>query len=1070
MSSRLKIYKASAGSGKTFALTMEFFKIVFASPREYRHVLAVTFTNKATGEMKSRVVNELHKLARGEASSYKRELADSLHLSDEQLRERANALQTAILHDYGRFSVTTIDRFFQRLLKGFTRELGVFPGYNVELDSGYVLSRAVDRLVERAGEERELGQWIIELMEESVEEGRSWNVKEKIRALGEELFGEIYKLFDERLLQRFADREFLNTYRLFLNDVISTHEAQLEEYGRQGCRAMEEAGLTPGDFKRGARGFISLFARVREGAPDTIPATTRATVDAPEEWTSKQQQAGIVARAQEAYPLLNDLLKKIIACHDSGNRAYRSARLARGNLYQLGILNDLYREIRHYCEEKGVMLLSDTTHLLNLLIGDNDVSFLFEKCGNFYHHVMIDEFQDTSTLQWANFRPLIANTLAGGGKALLVGDVKQSIYRWRNGEWRLLAGGVEEEFKTLGVDQVLLDRNWRSCREIVEFNNLFFRAAARRLAQLFDEEFGTGENPFSRAITGAYDGLEQQACQEASGHVHVRFSPLKRDEEGSDAEIMEHVTATLHEVIERGAMPKDCVILVRTSKEGAFVANYLMEYNKREDARARIPFVSNDSLLIASSPHVKLIVNVLRYIAEPFDAINHAALLYHYFTFVQGGEAGRLDALFRSIRDPGAAGESMPRAASLCRPGVPFPGSLFEGVEEIIERLALGKRAEEVPYLVAFQETVFEYEASNPNSIPLFLEWWEKEVGKRVLSTSEEVDAVRILTIHKSKGLEFKTVILPFCRWELDAVRPVRRVWGHNREAGFRVLEVVPLDYSSRLKDSYYSDDYHEEHMKSYVDNLNLLYVALTRARDELYVFPHAPKISKEGKPADIGALLYQVLEEESPFPSWDGEQQQLVIGPRAKAGKSEPSPADPLHLKEYPVHGLEGRVSVRFHFKEFTGDETENEQATPLSEGKLLHEVFKRVLSRDDARPAVHALRLEGVIGKEEEETYAREVERYLEEPRVAGWFNGRYRVINERDILFPSGQRARPDRVMIDGEKAIVVDYKFGRTEKDDHARQVRFYCESLSRMNYREVAGYLWYVVLHKVVQVV
>jgi ATP-dependent exoDNAse (exonuclease V) beta subunit len=1048
---------------------MEFFKIVFATPSEYKNVLAVTFTNKATEEMKSRIVRELHKLASGEKSDYGEALAATLHLSAGQVRERANVLQTAILHDYGRVSVTTIDRFFQRLVKAFTRELGIFPAYNVELDSEYVLLQAVDRLVQRVGEDPKLARWITELMESNVEDARSWNVKEKIAGLGRELFGESYKLFDERLLEQFSDREFLNTYRLFLNEVISTHEGQLAAYGRDGCRAMEEAGLVAGDFKRGARGFISLFSRMMEGVPDSISATARATVDCPEEWTSKQQRPEIVARVERAYPLLNDLLKASIACYDAGGRAYHSARQLRGNLYQLGILNDLYREVRRFCEEKGVMLLSDTTHLLNLLIETNDTSFLFEKCGNFYNHVMIDEFQDTSTMQWANFRPLVVNTLSEGGRALLVGDVKQSIYRWRNGDWRLLAGGVEEEFKAFGVDHEWLDRNWRSRREIVEFNNLFFREASRQLALLFDEEFGTGENPYSRAITGAYEGLEQQACKPGNGYVEVSFGSLTKQEEGSDEEIMERVTETVHDFVKRGGALRDCVILVRTGKEGAFVANYLMEYNKREDIPARIPFVSNDSLFLSSSPYVALIVNVLRYIVEPFDAVNRATLLYNYFTFVQAGDPARLDALFKLVHHPERIGEWMPGVALLQHPDRPLSGSLFEGVEEIIRQFGLTGRAGELPYLVAFQDVVFEYEASNASSVPLFLEWWEKEAGKKVLSTSEEVDAARVLTIHKSKGLEFKTVILPFCCWELDDARHGRRIWGHNREEGFRVLEVAPLNYSSRLKDSYFSDDYHEEHVKSYVDNLNLLYVALTRAGDELYIFPHAPKISKEGRPADIGALASQVLEGArggSPFRAWNGEEGQLVLGKRGAAGGGEPAPVDRLLLEEYPVHVPGERVSVRYRFKEYAGGE---ERGTPLNEGKLLHELFKRVLSRDDVERAVHALYLEGVIREGEEAAYRERVEGYLRQPAAAGWFDGRHRVVNERDILLQSGHRTRPDRVMVDGEEVVVVDYKFGRREENAHAEQVRLYCHALSRMNYRNVSGYLWYVNLSKVVPV-
>jgi ATP-dependent exoDNAse (exonuclease V) beta subunit len=648
---------------------------------------------------------------------------------------------------------------------------------------------------------------------------------------------------------------------------------------------------------------------------------------------------------------------------------------------------------------------------------------------------------------------------------LLVGDVKQSIYRWRNGDWSLLAGGVERELNAFGIDRVHLDRNWRSRPAIVEFNNLLFRGAVRRVAALLDEELGQAEAPRPWAVAGAYEELEQRVAKTTGGYVEIHFSPAGKRDEESDAWIMERVTAAIRDATARGAALKDCVILVRTAKEGAFVADYLMAYNQREDLPAKIPFVSNDSLFLASSTGVQLIINALRYLAEPFDAVNRAALLYHHA--ILAGNDRPLDALFDATRHPLPVDELIPGLS--VDAGGSLPGSLFEGVEELIRRLGLAARVEELPYLVAFQDAVFDYEANNTGSIPLFLDWWEKEAGKRVLSASEEVDAVRVLTIHKSKGLEFNTVILPFCCWELDAVRRGRRVWGHNREEGFRALEMAPLNYSSRLKETYFSDDYNEERAKSYVDNLNLLYVALTRAGEELHVFPHAPATTKDGKPADIGALLHQVIEDsraEPLFSSWDAEETRLTIGQRERAGSGEPAPVDRLRLQEYPVYPLDGRVSVRYRFKEYA-DEEKN---TPLDEGKLLHELFKRITTRDDVAPATRSLCLEGLIPAAEEEAYRARVAAYLRHPLVSGWFDAHHRVLNERDILLPAGHRQRPDRVMLDDRGGVtVIDYKFGRREEKKHVDQVRGYCDSLSRMNYRDVSGYLWYVTLDKVVPV-
>ena len=1065
----IQVYKASAGSGKTFTLTLEFFKIIFASPLEYKNVLAVTFTNKATGEMKSRIVRELNKLAEGERSDYREELQQVLKLTDEQVKMRAELLRTLVLHDYGRLSVTTIDKFFQRVIKSFTKELGIFPGYNVELDSDYVLMRAVDQVMQRMAEDRDLRVWITELMDISVEDARSWNVKDKIAALGKELFGERYMLFEQEVKQHFNDREFLRAYRKFLRQIVDRFEQQLKAFGESACRMMADNALQVPDFKGGSRSFMNYFLKLRDGNLDKVSDTARVAVDDVEAWVTKKTDAAVRSRVEAVFPELNACLKDSIAYYDEHLREYNSARLLSDNLYQLGILQDLYREIRGYCEENGLMLLSDTTRMLNVLISGNDTSFLFEKTGNFYKHVMIDEFQDTSAMQWANFRPLVVNTLSEGGKAMVVGDVKQSIYRWRNGDWGLLANGVEREFSSWGVDNVLLKKNWRSCREIVTFNNLFFDQAAIQLRELYDEDCGE-ENPYSPSITEAYREQGQQVQKQREGYVEIRFGEEKK-EEGSTENILQNVVDILQDTLARGGKMKDCVILVRDGKEGGMVADFLMEYNKTPGLQQPIPFISNDSLFVSASPGVSFIVNVLRYLTEPYDAVNRAVLLYNLQTFVRE-ESGKesLNEVFKAAADP---------EQFLARVDIPLlrdagkntSASLFETVEQIIDVFGLKDKEEELPYLIAFQDIVFDYESSNTNSVAIFLEWWEKEKSKKVLSTSEEVDAVRILTIHKSKGLEFATVIIPFCDWDLDDTRHARRLWCVNQQEGFSDLGVAPLNYSSKLADSYFMDDYLEEHMKSYVDNLNLLYVALTRAERELYVLPYAPKISKEGKPSNIGAFLFQVLErlgKDERLQGWRPEEKLLVSGTREPfPAREEKNEDTTLSLAAYPVYGLQDRVSVRYRYEDYTDPETAEHSA--VDEGKLLHEIFRRLETFSDVDQAVDDMYRTGLITGDERVRYREQVRVYLKDGVPSEWFDGTYRVINERDILLPGADKARPDRVLVQGDKAIVVDYKFGRKEEKGYLRQVGYYCKLLRQMGYRQVEGYIWYVSLSRIVTV-
>lgn len=1060
----LDIYKASAGSGKTFALTLEYFRIIFRSPAEYRNILAVTFTNKATEEMKSRIINELHRIAEGGESDYGNILKQELGLNEELLRNKAVLLRTMLLHDYGRLAITTIDRFFQRIVKSFTRELGIFQGYNVELDSDYVLLKAVEKMMQELGKTPELKGWINELMSRNVEEGKSWSIKSKIAELGEELFHENYLLFDKAILERFSDLKFLKNYQDYLNGLIENYRQRQLAYGTQALEIIRNKGLVLNDFKGGKAGCASHFYKLTALNFDEPTATIRKATDDAEAWYTKTSSHK--NEIEEIFPDLNILLKQSLQLFDQEYSVYLSAGLLAGNLYQLGILNDLYQKVRAYCDEKGVMLLSDTTHLLNLLIADNDASFLFEKSGNYYKHLMIDEFQDTSSMQWRNFRPLVVNSLAEGCHAMIVGDVKQSIYRWRNGEWNLLAHGVEEQFRHLGVRNVVLDANWRSAREIVEFNNAFFEEAVKLLTRLYMSDAGSEDTRLA-VIRDAYESLRQEPRKNKNGYVEILFGPAKQEED-ADKAILKEVVAIIGDIIRRKGKRKDIVILVRDGREGGLVADYLMEYNKT--AETPVNFISNDSLYVWSSPYIQLIVAILKYIVEPYDHINRATIHYFYRVFVQKQYEEHLHGVF--CEDGEDTLEQL-FDGFLTNNKKALSYSLYETIETIIDELGLKNSDSEIPYLIAFQDIVYEYEATNSNSITLFLEWWEKEQGKRVLSTSEDVDAVRILTIHKSKGLEFEYVILPFCSWELDDTHHQRRIWCRNLRPGFDQLEYAPLNYSAKLISTVFNGDYLEEHLKTYIDNLNLLYVAMTRAKTELYIRPYAPKLKKDGSMtiSDAGAFIYEVLtllkNPATEATSFCKEVTYARGDKQSLENKNQREESFSFALNSYPTWQPGNRISVKYNYRDYTA--LEEGGLSAIDEGKLLHEIFKSIRYTEDIASAVNQIYLSGLIHSEEKAEYCKKIETYLMQTRASEWFGHQWEVITEKDILFPEGTKARPDRVIMTDEQVCVIDYKFGLSEESKYIKQVKFYCHTLEKMGMTHVRGFIWYVKSGKVVEV-
>lgn len=1054
----LNIYKASAGSGKTFTLTLEYFRIIFEIPTEYRNILAVTFTNKATEEMKSRIINELYKLANGQMTDYGKILCHELNLNAEALKNKASHLLSLLLHDYGRLSVTTIDKFFQRIIKSFIHELGIFPGYNVELDSEFVLLKAVDKVMAQAKNNTSLRSWINELLNDSVEEGKSWSIKNKIADLGQELFRENYMLFNQNLLTKFSDKHFLKSYRDFLNLQIKSFEDDLQLMSNQCIAIIDQNGLNADSFKRGKSGCVGWFYKLSAGNFEPPTQTVRNGAESKETWMTKKTLDR--NSIENILPELMSRLQNALTYYDLHSRNYLSAIQLIGNLYQLGILNDLYQEVRSYCNEKGLMLLSDTTLILNKLLSANDTSFLFEKCGNYYKHIMIDEFQDTSAMQWKNFKPLVINSLSENSTAMIVGDVKQSIYRWRNGEWSLLAYEVEEQLKKFGVQNVYLNDNWRSAKEIVEFNNKFFEVASDLLTKIYRQDAG-GENERAQTIKEAYKNLRQTPKKQKAGYVNISFGPEKIEKD-SETAIISDVVNIINSIKKRGGRLKDIVILVRNGKEGALIADYLIEYNKI--AITPIPFISNDSLYVWSSPYVQFVIAILHYLVEPFDSVNKAKIIYFYKTLVQNDSNISLHEIF--IKSSNADIFDILETTFKPSEVSVLSYSLFETIETIIERFNLHNKEEEIPYLVALQDIIYEYEINNSNSLTLFLEWWEKELCKRVLSTSEEIDAVRILTIHKSKGLEFEYVILPFCSWELDGTRPIRRIWCKNKEQVFNELEYAPLNYSSKLINTNYREDYMEEHLKAYIDNLNLLYVALTRPKTELYLRPYSPKVNKDGSIslADIGAFIFLVLGDMGVEIESSG---QYEFGEQRVLGNNSEDVASPFSLQNYPVWQPYNRINVKYLYRDYT--EPKESSLSAINEGKLLHEIFKSICNINDVEQAVTQVYLCGLIRSDEKKKYSTQILKYLELPQVYDWFHPENRIINERDILFPGGRKARPDRVVERDGKVVVIDYKFGQSEDNKYLSQVRFYCKTLREMGYLQVVGYVWYVKLGKIVNV-
>ncbi|MDP4205640.1 MAG: UvrD-helicase domain-containing protein [Bacteroidota bacterium] len=1119
------IYKASAGSGKTFQLASQYLQIVIQDPKNYRSILAVTFTNKATAEMKDRILSELYNLSSGLDSKYLEQLQTETGFNEEKIRERAGMVLNGILHDYSRFAISTIDSFFQKVIRGFSREIGLQGGYDIELDSNRVLEEVIDLLLMNLDENDGLRHWLLEFAEDLLKEGKSWNFRQTLFDFAGELFQEAYKELDDQVISKISDKEFMKDFRAKVSAQKKGFENKLKDIGTRGVMLMKQHDLSVDDFKQKNRGVGSFITRLADPSTELLlkgpnAYVLKAATDY-SEWYSPKSPGTLISRIETA---LNDglfeCLNEAIQYWDQNLPFYVSADAVLKNLYTLGVLTDLSRQLKSYCQENNVLLLADSTELLRKIIGPSDTPFVYEKLGSHFRNYMIDEFQDTSGLQWDNLRPLVEDALSEDKQCLVVGDVKQSIYRWRNGDWKLLAGRISEELGRFGPDEISLNRNWRSSRNVVRFNNAFFSIAPQLLQGMINNELDEGNVPvknsdwFRSILVNAYQDHHQKFRDDAAeGMVRIEFAPEERESSGRGnstawrESALVRMTEVIKELQDQNVAPGDIAILVRKASDGRDVAEWLIQ-EKMKDSSGRFCYdvISNDSLLISSSPTVRFLTAFLKYIHDPEDEINKTFLYSEYIRYIYpilsrenrvpphlvadttgqvslfaapsadleenlhplfSNEAELVSRIFPFFTNPT---EEIPKYFKM--------NSLYEGVQEVITWFGLNNLDSDLPFIQAFLDEIIAFGKSEYSDLGGFLEWWSVQGAKHTINASEKQDAIRIITIHKSKGLEFKAVLIPFCDWDLNP-RSGDVIWCKPEEAPFNELKLLPVKYNNQLAGSVFAYDYYLEKVQTWLDNLNLFYVAFTRAEDFLWTY--APQGKKDKTISRMGSLQYAIvsgassLTEKDSIESFTAEDFQLDKNlcfhkgqiSFSEAGSVKDESAK-LSLKGISVSDFSSRLQLKNHSEGyFILDD--NHRFAGLNEGMLIHELLSGVKAANDLDKAIHQMISDGRITQEQGAEYEIRIRKLLSDPQVKDWFDSRWEIYNERTVILPGGETKRPDRVMINGSQVVVVDFKSGEKESKSHYYQVLVYLKLFREMGYSNVTGYLWYLYNNKIVTV-
>lgn len=1072
----LTVYKASAGSGKTFRLAVEYIKLLVDNPHNYRTILAVTFTNKATEEMKMRILGQLYGIWKelSDSDAYLHIVSCETGLPTQVVRERAGVALRLLLHHYSYFRIETIDSFFQTVLRNLARELDLPPNFNVALNDKQVMELAVDRLIDELEPGDEMLGWMMNCINQSISEDKSWNVIRTVKEFGQTIFKDFYKLNRDRLNALLMRKGFYEEYVKSLRRECDEAQHTMGNLARKFFTAIEREGLTINDFAYRRSGVCSIFLKLQEGdfSESIVGKRVLDCMDDAGKWVPKTctRRATMIQVVNEH---LLPLLTQAVELRPSQWRRYQSAKLTLRHLGLLRLLERIDRKVSKLNEEANRFMLSDTQTLLHSIMQGSDSPFIFEKIGTRLEHIMIDEFQDTSTVQWGNFKVLLKECMSHEQPHnLIVGDVKQSIYRWRSGDWRLL-NDIDATFGTRwNIDIRDLTVNFRSSQKVVTFNNHLFSRLATLERETLEDSDPAGAAQLAKAYADVCQSIPKGRPD--GGYVEVRLLP-RRDYE---TQTFECVVQTVSQLVGQGVRASDIAILVRSNKHIPLIANIL------ETMIPQLKVVSDEAFRLDASLAVNILVTAMRLLAHPDDPLAHTDLVKAYRYGVVG-DTRPLDTLLAQgnlAAKKGLLPETFEENAKRLRE-LPLP-DLSEALFAMFE---LERLHSECAYVSAFHDCLSQFIDNNVSAkIDDFIAEWENTYASKTIQ-SDEQDGVRILSIHKSKGLEFDHVIVPFCDWQLERTKG-NVIWCSPHEQPFSALPLVPVNYGlAAMQGTVYEQDYRQEHLQNVVDNLNLLYVALTRAGKHLYVF--GKRDATNSRSTALQKVLAQVAGEVGASISGEHEKEEelvLTYGNKETVeaeGDKNVAHSNNVFLQKYepvPV-GIEicknkTEYKQSNKSKAFVEHDDDSEQNNSyITIGSLLHNLFACIPKATDLDCAIRQAVRDGLLdgGPMSAERIKKMFECNLRNPQVAEWFDGSWQLHNECSIITTDDKTGevcerRPDRVMTKDGQTVVVDFKFGQ-QRDEHRLQVAEYIQLLRQMGSCSVSGYLWYVYEQRVVEV-
>ena len=1088
------INKASAGSGKTYTLVKEYLIMLLGKKTEggnyildkhpndnHRYILAITFTNKATEEMKSRIVETLDVLASNpDESPYITDLTTMLGASKDDISKSAGIAERQMLEDYTNFNVCTIDTFFQKILRTFAYEVNLSSNYGVELNDEYVVELGVNNLKTRLHDEsgkknKSLSHWLWMFVQDSMKNGSSWDVFYKPKSkktvdnslynFAKVLTNEVVKKNSKQLFDFLADPKNIQTFNVALNSGITNLISEVKECVDEIFKMLEGPDIKANNY------FTKFLDALNNSANPFLIKDLDKKVEkkiADQSFVNKNS-----AKVNESAICL--YLEQI---RDYGT-VYASYKKILDLTYQLGLLGDINASMQDFTNENNTILLSGTNDIVKRIIDGCETPFIYERIGMYLHNFLLDEFQDTSRMQWENLLPLVRNGLANGHDSLIIGDVKQSIYRFRNSDPQLLHSQLKVDFSN---DSIKYNEgrsiNWRSARNIVHWNNAFFRFLSKALDM---DEF--------------YADVEQKVSpknEKLPGHVVVARREIpnkKKDTDGSnDCEIknddnsndndsnfkewaIEKMIVDLQSLLARGFKQKDIAVLSNTNREGQLAISRIMKWNI-ENPDKQMKVVSEESLLVISSPAVRIVVNILKMLdrceAHNEDGREMPMVLRRF-------EANRSEGMDTSEAfEDAIVSKDEDIADYIDRLYETSKSACLDSVVEQIIKSQLSKQMteENTPYLLAFLDSVVDFMSRYGSNIHHFLKWWDKVGPGLSISSPDNIDAIRVITIHKSKGLQFPCVLIPMFDWNFDqsSIEWIETAGFKDKlPKGVAIPPIVPVKRDN--KSTLFDNEFKKIARSNIMDSLNKTYVACTRAQYELIIYTENNK--------ELGLQLSQFLETcrnnnngiaPTPTENCDPDVVYELGKPMLRSdipalNSDDNALPDNVESRIMPPYSV---VSDVDRWKLTSPDIIIDVRGTTRWVGEMLHKVMERVRTPKNLKKAFGRALHRGMITEEEHDEYLALLSKRLADPRVADWFANDNRLMLERSVTIGGNGQKRPDRVVMkpNGE-IIIVDYKFGdRSDDNDtkYKRQVAGYkravCDALG-CRPGCVSGYVWYI---------